>query len=495
MDRYREIRELVINCSRGELKTIHKHIESLSNPKSSQISKSRELIDAIREFPESSEVEILNKIKFDTKAKNISLFYRSTRGVINEALILEENIDKQFEYSNSFRNKSAGRKKLILAEILLKKGMSEIGNLMLEEVISRSSKYEEFDQVIEAYEFLKLKSIISGDIKEFDTIDKSLEEAEIKRDAIHKSKKLYQNVLMYSNMPLPKAYKASIDVAVKKIGELSKKGNSDTVDFLLDLTEAEQFKIANKFTEASDKYNDLLIDVRTKAALQSTEREAQILIKLGNCLVQNGEYKKAKSTYGEASDHFKKSDYDHYLLQSKIVYLDFYLKNYNELKRTFNLRTKSRYITTLPYAVAQYDFFNGVLLYAKSKTAAAAKWLLAKAAPTPNISYETQLGLNFLLLITGIELLPKNKSLSKRSLTEAFKNIEDIKAVNTFSKRDRMLLRIFKKLRNRDYDFEVTRPVIEDDLKKLSEDQEYAWEPFSYEVFRFDDWVKARLKS
>ena len=495
MDRYREIRELIINCSRGELKTIHKHIQSLSNSKSSQISKSGELIDAIREFPESSEVEILNKIKFDTKAKNISLFYRSARSVINEALILEENIDKQFEYSNSFRNKSAGRKKLILAEILLKKGLSEIGNLLLEEVISRSSKYEEFDQVIEAYEFLKLQSIVSGDIKEFDTIEKKLQDTEVKRDSIHKSKKLYENVLMYSNMPLPKAYKASVDVAVKKIGELAKKVDSDTVAFFLNLVEAEQLKISNKFAEASEKYDELLLNVRSKAALQSSEREAQILIKSGNCLVQKGEYKEAKSIYEEASELFKKSDYDHYILQTKIVFLDFYLKNYSELKRTFDLRTKSRYITTLPYAVAQYDFFNGALLHAKSKTAAAAKLLLAKSLPTPNISYQTQLGMNFLLLIAGIELLPKNKNLAKRALTEAFKNIEEIKAVNTFNKRDRMLLRVFKKLRNRDYDFEVTQPVIEDDLKKLSEEQEFAWEPFSYEVFRFDNWIKAQLKS
>lgn len=492
MDRYREIREIILSTSRSELNSIKAHIDSQPVLKTSDISKSNALITAISEHSEKSESEILKMIGFKTNSSNMSRFYRATLDLINEGLVLDINIDKQFEYSNGFRNKSANRKRLILAEVLLKKGLQDNANLILEDVISKSTKYEEFDQVIEAYELLKLQCIITADFKEYDNIDAKLGELEEMRDGIHKARKLYQDVLLYSTLPLPKTFLASIEVALKKIGDISRKSDSDTVRYFLNLVEAEHLTLNNSFKAARETLQKTLQNIRTQAPLQSREREAQVLLKIANCDVLSGDYKNAKTVFEEASTLFKKSDYDYYVIVNKMVYLDFYLNNYTDIKKHIDTRGRSRYITSTPYATAQYDFFNGALLYLKNKPLKAVNWLLPKAKPTDNVSYQTQLGMNFFLLIAGIDILKTNPKIGPQCIKAAFKNIEKIKSAHTLEERDKLLLRVFKKLRSRKFDFEVTQKAIEENLNQLMTDPDYAWKPFSYEIIRLDEWFKSK---
>ena len=492
MDRYREIREIVLSTSKSELNSIKAHIDSQPVLKTSNISKSNDLLTAIFDNSEKSESEILKMIGFKTSSSNISKFYRSTLNLINEGLVLDINIDKQFEYSNSFRNKSANRKRLILAEVLLKKGLQDNANLILEDIISKSTKYEEFDQVIEAYELLKLQCIITADFKEYDNIDAKLKHLEEKRDGIHKARKLYQDVLLYSTLPLPKTFLASIEVALKKIGEISKRSDTDTVRYFLHLVEAEHLTLKNAYKSARDTLEKTLQNVRTQAPLQSREREAQVLLKIANCDVLNKDYKRAKTVFEEASTLFKKSDYDYYVIVNKMVYLDFYLKKYTDIKKHIDTRGRSRYITSTPYATAQYEFFNGALLYLKNKPLKAANWLLPKAKPSDNVSFQTQLGMNFFLLISGIDILKTNPKIGPQCIKAAFKNIEKIKSAHNLEDRDKLILRVFKKLRSRKFDFEVTQKAIEENLNQLMTDPDYAWSPFSHEIIRLDEWFKSK---
>lgn len=492
MDRYREIREIILSTSKSELNSIKAHIDSQPVLKTSNTSKSNALITAISENSEKSEMEILKMIGFKTSSANISKFYRSTLNLINEGLVLDINIDKQFEYSNSFRNKSANRKRLILAEVLLKKGLQDNANLILEDIISKSTKYEEFDQVIEAYELFKLQCIITADFKEYDTIDSKLRDLEVKRDGIHKARKLYQDVLLYSTLPFPKTFLASIDVALKKIGVISKESDTDTVRYFLHLVEAEHLTLNNSFKAAREKLEKTLQNVRTQAPLQSREREAQILLKIANCYVLSKEYKQAKTVFEEASTLFKKSDYDYYVVVNKMVYLDFYLNKYADIKKHLDARGRSRYITSTPYATSQYEFFNGALFYLKNKPLKAANWLLQKSKPSDTVSFQTQLGMNFFLLISGIDILKTNSKIGSQCIKAAFKNIEKIKAEHVLEDRDKLILRVFKKLRSRKFDFELTQKAIEENLKQLMTDPDYAWKPFSHEIIRLDEWFKSK---
>lgn len=494
MDRYREIREIILSTSKSELNSIKAHIDSQPVLKTSNISKSNALITAISENSEKSEMEILKIIGFKTTSSNISKFYRSTLNLINEGLVLDINIDKQFEYSNSFRNKSSNRKRLILSEVLLKKGLQDNANLILEDIISKSTKYEEFDQVIEAYELLKLQCIITSEFKEYDNIDAKLKELEEKRDGIHKARKLYQDVLLYSTLPFPKTFLASIEVALKKIGAISEKSDTDTVRYFLHLVEAAHLTLNNSFKAARENLEKTLQNVRTQAPLQSREREAQILLKIANCDVLSKDYKRAKTVFEETSALFKKSDYDHYVIVNKMVYLDFYLEKYVGIKKHLDARGRSRYITSTPYATAQYEFFNGALLYLKNKPLKAANWLLQKSKPNDNVSFQTQLGMNFFLLISGIDILKTNPKIGPQCIKTAFKNIEKIKAAHNLDDRDKLILRVFKKLRSRKFDFELTQKAIEENLNQLMTDPEYAWKPFSHEIIRLDEWFKEKEK-
>src|SRR5690606_4831681 len=234
--------------------------------------------------------------------------------------------------------------------------------------------------------------------------------------------------------------------------------------------------------------------IRSKAPLQSTEREAQVLLKIAYCEVLTENYAKAKEVYNEAANLFKKSDYEHYLISSNLMFLDFYTGNYREIKSLLDLRSRSRYITSLPYATAQYEYFNGAFLYLKDKPLNAARFLSTKAKPTTNIPFETQLGINFLLLISGIDILGSHPKVAATTITEAFKNLEEIKAAHTLAKRDKLLIRIFKKLKARNYDFEITLPVIEENLKDLKLLSDFKWIPFSHEIVRIDEWFKSKDK-
>lgn len=492
MDRYKEIREIIISSSKSELNSIEAHISSMSSVNTSQVQKSNDFIKAISEFPEKSEVQILKTIGFNTKTDNLSVFYRSTRNLIHEALLLDINLDKQFEYSNSFRNKAAGRKKLILCEIFLKKGLLENANFLLDEIISRSTKYEEIDQVIEAYELLKLKSILNSDVKEYDQIDQILSELEEQHVAIHKARKYYQSVSLHADLPLPKAFKAAIEKGLKEVKDIKTKTTLHTVTYFLWLIECENLKLKKDYNGAVKKYRDILEIVRSKAPLQSVEREAQILLKIAYCEVLAENYANAKKTYGETADLFKKSDYEHYLITSKMMFLDFYNKNFSEIKKLLGLRSRSRYITSLPYATAQYEFFNGAYLYLKDKPLNASKYLISKAKPTTHIPFETQLGINFLLLISGIDILNTNPNIADKSIKEAFKNLEEIKAAHSIGKRDKLLMRIFKKLKARNFDFKLTMPAIAENLEDLKTNPEYKWSPFSHEVVRYDEWFESK---
>lgn len=492
MDRYREIREIILNTSNSELNAIRAHIESHPLLKASESSKSTALIAAISENPEKSELEILKIIGFKPTSPDISRFYRTTLNLINEGLILDINIDKQFEYSNSFRNKSLNRKRLILAEILLKKGLQENANLILDDIVSKSTKYEEFDQVIEAYELRKLQCIVTANFKEYDNIDSRLKELETTREGIHKARKLYQDVLLYSTLPLPKKYAASIETALNKMGEISKKNKTATVWYFMKLVEYENLLVNDQFSKASKVLEGVLQNVKTNAPLQSQEREAQILLKMAHSHVLSKDYEKAKSIFEEASTLFKKSDYDYYVIVNKIVYLDFYMQKYNDIKKHIDTRSRSRYITSAPYSTAQYDFFNGALLYLKNKPLKAANFLLPRVKPDADVSFQTKLGMNFTLLKAGIDLYGSNQKIAQQCVKEAFKNIEKIKSAHKMDDRDKLILRIFKKLRSRNFDFEASQKAIADNLQQLSTDPDYAWEPFRHEVVPTENWFKER---
>ncbi|NEN23773.1 hypothetical protein G3O08_09695 [Cryomorpha ignava] len=346
--------------------------------------------------------------------------------------------------------------------------------------------------MIEGYELLKLKSVLNADVKEYDQYDQKLIDLEEQRTGLHKARKHYQNVSLHTGLPLPKAFKAAIENGLKEVKDISKKSDLYSVTYFLWLIEGESLKLKKDYSGAVKKYRDVLEIVRSKAPLQSSEREAQILLKIAQCEVLIENYKKAKEIFSETANLFKKSDYEHYLISSKIMFLDFYNGNYSEIKSLLDLRSRSRYITSLPYATAQYEFFNGAFLYLNDKPLTAAKFLFSKANPTASIPFETQLGINFLLLISGIDILSTHPKIADKSIKEAFKNLEEIKADHSLGKRDKLLIRIFKKLKARNYDFEVTLPVIAENLQELKRDSDYKWTPFSHEVVRIEEWINAK---
>ena len=177
-----------------------------------------------------------------------------------------------------------------------------------------------------------------------------------------------------------------------------------------------------------------------------------------------------------------------------MLFLDFYLSNYKEIKKHIEVRTKSKYISSYQYAVAQYNLFNGALTYLTDKPEKAGKALLNMVSPSNEISFETQLGMNYILLISGLDALKKNKNLADKWINTAFKNIETLKAKNSFSKRDKLIVRVLKKLKGRDFDFELSEPAIASNMADLMSSSEYAWTPFSHEIVRLDEWVQSKTK-
>lgn len=490
VNRFTEIKNIVTTVSRSELETLLSLFETHKNTEISK--KGAAMVTAISNQPDIEEFQLLEKIGFDKhKEGTLSAFLMFVRNVILESLILDINLERPGEYSNHFRNKVSGTKKLLQVQILLGKGLYQEAMKLNEEVKSKVEKYQELDLL---YESTYIQSICNSGEGSTRAFKKTLVEtniANMRRNQLKKAQLVFLNA-HFKFKKLNKNSESDILKTISELIELNQKDPQVKIRYFILSLKAKYEMYKGNFTLAEETHKEQLELVRNSPILQSTERESHILLKQSIALLHLRKIDETRKVLEWTNHLVKKSSFDHFVVLKRLIYLDFYSKNYLDLEETIENNIKSKYTRRLPFAIFRIQFFKAALSLFTEQPRTCAKILLEEIKLKQPCSDDLKLGQVVFLYMSAIELAQSEKHLKEEALQLCNSTFEALGSEN-LRKRDMTIVKIFKRLLSHPEELNHPSETLTKLLGKLNlKNAEMRWEPFTYEIIPINTWFKAK---
>ncbi len=490
LGRYIEIKNLILACSRAEVDVLLLHLKSLIHLNYAPLG--LELILSISNNSNLSEADALAQIKFDTqKENNRSAFFMFVRNIILESLLLEMNIERPGVYNNQFRNKISNSKKLLQAQILMGRGLINEASKLLDEVQTKAEKYEHFDCLHACNYFKTINSAHSAAQRGFSKLKTDLSDAKLLRDNQEKSQDLFLESKIKLELGLEEKWHWLADT-LETLNVIQEQTPSAENKYYYLILDAAYMLRTKKFSKARSAVEENLILVKNTPSLHSTEREADLLIHLSEILIHLDLIEETRDTLRQTLLLIKKSSIDYYLVSKRLIFLDFYQNNTDNLHHSIKYHIQSKYTRRLPFAASQTQFFKACLDYVQNRPLLCAKILIEEIRLNQGVSADLLMGQTLFLLMSVTDLDSEHNPFKDLAYVEIQKAIQRLSKVIT-QKRDRTILQILKRLAINPTEISNNIESIHNIVARLSsEDPQMKWKPFSYEIFPYQNWLNAQ---
>jgi len=496
LDRFGEIKALYAKFNKAEKDLLHAHLKSIEQLGTRGYENIPAIISAIDKDPKVTREDAIKNAKVAFKnSSEVNTTMLLIKGYLLEQLQLEVNIERPGSYSNQFRISVSNSKKIDQARILLDRGLSEQGQKLLEEVVSRSEKYELFDQTTAALKILGFIFAVQKGVRTLKRYETYLREARMKRDYLDKASSLYAEYRM-NRFRNPKiGGDSSTSKPIEALEKIAKASDLKYPLYLFLTLQTEQFIEDSQFRKAENSCIKLAETIKGSPALQSEERLAYVLLKLGEIRIQLRKFNAAEQTLDAVSKLLKKNSYESYRVNKYKSLILFHRGDIESLQVELPKILKSKYTLRLPYASVQFHYYMAMLYYRTGAYKSAAKILTEEIDIAPGINTDTSLGQNIALFMASVELLEEDEATARAGADKALNNLEKIYELPEIRKRDKVIIRIAKRIVVRQFDFARTALLVKDSLERLkSPEDDLRWEPLSFEIIPFDQWFNSKVK-
>ncbi len=495
-DRFAEIKSLLKKFNRAEREVLLGQLEVYSQTSGKVSDKSLEAVRHILTDGALSRAELMQKLEMkELSSVEKSAFLLNLKGIILENLILEINIDRPGGYNNRFRTQVMNAKKLSQSHILISRGMDDQAEKILEDIISRSMKYELYDQAVEAQRQLQFNYSVDKGLRTFRRLGEYVEEARELRSAFEETQDWYLKFQLNEARNQKEDPLKLLKLSIEGIQKIIRKHDIKYARYIHGLLTVLLLTRTDDYPKAKKACENLIDLIKSEPAIQSFQRENHSYYDLGLILLQLRKPDEAINAFESAQQLLKKNSQEIYLVNKALISIDFYKNDLKALGSKLPKIIKSKYTRQLPYAIAQYNLFLAVYDYLRGEYRKAVDGLKAEMEAHDQSGLDIRMGQSVFLFISAVELLEKEPEVAQEALNLAMEKLNVAYEDLTLRKRDRLIIRLARRLQASQYDFERTAALVKDSFPRLGfPDASLRWEPLTYEIIPFDQWFSAKLE-
>ncbi len=495
IDRFAEIKLLLKKFNRAERKVLLVQSTALENMTRKGFENMAQALDQLFSQSNISRTDFLKSLKMEKLSSlEINAFLLHLKNFILESLVQDVNIFRPGRYSNRFRTQASNAKKLNQTEILISRNIFDQSEKLLEDVISRSLKYELFSQTQEAYRQLQFLYVVNRSARKFNRLSEQIDEVKQLRNAFEDTHELYL-LFQLNKGHYPKSVpKEELNKTLEALSGILQKFEVQYTRYIHAILSIRLLTLTDDFRKARKAVEDLLVVLRNEPAIQSEKRESQLLFDLGIILMQLRKPEEARVAFTSAQSLLKRNSYESFLSNKYLTMIDFYQNNMESLAASLPRLLKSNFIIGLSYAVVQFEYFLAMYMFQTGNYMGAVALMRSHVEQRQGLQVDMRLGQNLLLFMAAVEIRYSEPEVAEEALKLSMENLNELYVNEEARKRDRLIIRLIRRITGSMFEFERTYALVKDRFQRLNlSDPEFRWEPFTYEIIPFDQWFNWKL--
>jgi len=495
IDRFAEIKTLLKKFNKAEREVVLVQSSALENMSRKGYENMTKALDQIFSKSNISRTEFLKGLKMEKfSSLEINAFLLSLKNFVLESLIQDVNIFRPGSYSNRFRTQITNSKKLNQSEILISRGIFDQAEKLLEDVVSRSLKYELFSQTQEAYRQLQFLYTINCSARKFTRLSEQIIEVKQFRDAFEDTHELYLRGQLNELQHPHTIPKEELTKTLNELSGILQKCKVQYTRYIHGILTIRLLMLTDEFLKARKAVEDLLEVLKNEPAIQSEKRETQLFFDLGMILMQLRKPDEARVAFTSAQSLLKKNSHERFMVMKYLTMIDFYQNNMESLAVSLPRILKSNFILGLSYAEVQFDYFLAMYMFQTGDYLGAVALMRSHVEQGQGLQVDMRIGQNLLLFMAGVEIRYSEPEVAEEALKLAIENLNELYVNMEARKRDRLIIRLVRRIVGSVYEFERTYNLVKDRFQRLNlTDPDFRWEPFTYEIIPFDQWFNWKL--
>jgi hypothetical protein len=488
MNKLQELKKLLNSLSNNEFRDLYQglKIKTVNYNKDTSL----KILDILNKNPQIESTELQNLVygKLNTNAINKILARISSR--IYDSFILRENIESNELYDNRARDIFSLEKELLISEILRYRGLFNLSNEKIDNVIYLCKYYEHYDILLTALEKKKRWLYPKDDQKLKIKLENEINIYSNESVLYRQSVDIYFKTLKFSFEEFDTKNKSSLIRYLHKVTSNYEKSNSNLIKLYMYYVKIQYYRFLLQHKKALQLVDELIEHISNSKNIYSK-------VRLGNALLNKGVFYRYCFSYDLSIQYILESKrylsdqkqnniliYEHliltYLFQANLVKLKYYLSIFEK-----------EYIAddTIPAHVNTYNYYKGLLCIFIGDYVQA--YIYLNNAIVGNEIYLMNLECRILMIIVLIETakfdLADNVIENMRKYFSRFNNLK-------FNFRSKELaLRILTKLSLNSYNFQI----VENNEKVLIKELENMLHTYcfhNYEILLFHEWFASKVK-
>jgi tetratricopeptide (TPR) repeat protein len=384
------------------------------------------------------------------------------------------------------------RRHIITGDILISRGISNEGEKVLLKAEKIADEFELYSEVALANDILLSHLSVKRGIKEYERIQKKINQSIDKLQRLIKSKDYYHKILVPNLFNL-KNEKDQIEFAKKAITELGNDYNisqSARVGYYYYYISIFYFNLKKDYNKALSAADEFLNLILNNKAINSKRAIASAHLQIGFISLQLSDYKLAMKNTENALKNFKAGLINELTTLEVLFLACFYDNDWLRAHDILQRALQHPKLHSNEFLPAKWHYYKTCLLFKEKKFEAATHalndcshllddrtgWLYGYKIMDILLAFEND-----------TEFLIDNKVANFRKILRKQNGVS--------IERPKLILKILETLVRKRYDFKEVAKIQKHFLALLDETKtDYAWEPMGYELVKFNEWFNSKMQ-
>lgn len=456
--------------------------------------KTLQLLECLESNHLMQEEEVLLRIYPDGDRKKFAFLLLRLTDKIYESLLLEVNIGRNENYAEASRVGMDLKKKLILAQILWSRDLTERLNHLLEKVIRKARQYELYTELTEA---LLLKQQLEGlkrGITAFNELQAEVDEAHAALMAVRRARQFYSMLALKGVASAHQGWDlAFLQAAVTELQATWEATHSETVRFYLHLVQLTLLQQQGRYEEGTLLCHSLIDLLQGSAALRSQRRLGIAFSQLAENELFEGAFAQAILHARESQRCFPLSGRNRAAGIETEFYALFHSGKFAQAVELLQPLLSPEMEGRDPLAWQRRAFLMANALFQCRQFGEAQRWLRLAGS-----MLHDKAGWNVGIRILDILIQIERRQMDgiELQLDAMRKHLGRLQDAGACTRRPAVILKLLNCLARANYDFERTARAHREELDQLSCDEEgLRWKIKGPEMVPFQDWFWGKVKA
>lgn len=489
MEAIKTLREIICVLTTEEKASIRSYLRTFVLEWKGETNKGLQLFDYLTSLENrkvsTDQIELAIYKKPNTPA--LKKLANRTRHKVQEALIIDVNIDREGMYPERVKAIVDVRKKLIQGLILHRRGLVKLAKRMFDGIVEQCIKYEFYEEHLFALRTLiRSRSLEEGD-KHLPHLMKKYLECDHTKNAVLRAE------IYFTQITAPKDFHSELKIDNTRLREMldqmrddfSANGSATIGHYYLQL-EAQNYQDGGDYKKArTELLNDLKL-IQNSPSIKTPDNLIGVLLNLADNDLYLGQFERARLKANEAMQLCRIASHNYEICAELMFYSRFYNREYKLAQDMLQEFIPSE-DESLNFRAGKRSYFLAATNFMLKDYNATAKSLNV-VNPIDSDKDGWFLAIKILQIMSAIELNEFDEATAKtEALRKYFAN-----GNGANNKRAKLIHSILNNLSNNGYNFKSIYQEQKSFFDMMSDGGELEWKVKSSELVVFHQWFFAK---